>query len=74
MMSVFDYFKPVSSWTAEDLKSFLDRSAPGELQLIDVRQPNEYKGGHLPGAILIPLGDLPDRLNELDPAKPTLTY
>ncbi len=73
-MSVFDYFKPVSSWTVEQLKEFLDRSAPGELQLVDVRQPGEYEREHLPGAELIPLGDLSDRINELDPAKPTLAY
>ncbi|MFN3491177.1 MAG: rhodanese-like domain-containing protein [Anaerolineales bacterium] len=33
--------------------------------VIDVRQPNEYNQGHINGAKLIPLGELPSRLNEL---------
>jgi len=73
-MSVFDYFKSVSAWTVEELKEFLERSGPGELQLIDVRQPGEYAREHLPGAELVPPSDLPERMAELDPAKPTLAY
>lgn len=38
-------------------------------QLVDVRQPEEVADGSLPGAINIPLGELPDRLGELDPAR-----
>ncbi len=33
--------------------------------LLDVRQPDEYRDGHIPGATLIPLGELPRRLDEL---------
>ncbi len=33
--------------------------------LLDVRQPEEYRDGHIPGASLIPLGELPRRANEL---------
>ena len=33
--------------------------------LIDVRQPEEFKSGHVPGAKLIPLGELNRRINEL---------
>ncbi len=35
-------------------------------QLVDVREPDEVATGMLPGAIHIPLGDLPHRLGELD--------
>jgi rhodanese-related sulfurtransferase len=45
-----------------------------EYNLLDVRQPKEYEGGHLPGAKLIPLGELKDRLSEVDPNKPTIVY
>ncbi len=38
-------------------------------QLIDVREPDEVAGGTLPGAVNIPLGDLPGRVGELDPSK-----
>jgi rhodanese-related sulfurtransferase len=33
--------------------------------LLDVRQPEEYKNGHIPGAKLIPLGELGMRIKEL---------
>jgi adenylyltransferase/sulfurtransferase len=33
--------------------------------LIDVREPWEYESGHLPGAVNIPLGELPQRLAEI---------
>ena len=35
--------------------------------LIDVREPHEYQIARIPGSRLIPLGELPKRLNELDP-------
>ena len=38
-------------------------------QLIDVREPDEVAGGSLPGAVNIPLGDLPSRVGELDQAR-----
>jgi rhodanese-related sulfurtransferase len=33
--------------------------------LVDVRHDHEYEDGHVPGAVLIPLPDLPDRVSEL---------
>ena len=47
---------------------------PDQYNLVDVRQPKEYERGHLPGAKLIPLGELKDRLSEVDPNKPTIIY
>jgi len=38
--------------------------------VVDVREPWEYQQGHIPGAILMPLGQLSSRLNELDLEKP----
>lgn len=35
--------------------------------LVDVREPHEFQIGRIPGARLIPLGDLPKRLHELNP-------
>jgi rhodanese-related sulfurtransferase len=49
-------------------------TSPDEITILDVRQPSEYEGGHLPGAKLIPLPDLTERLNEIDPKKPTMVY
>jgi rhodanese-related sulfurtransferase len=33
--------------------------------LIDVREPDEYEAGHVPGAHLVPLTTVPDRLDEV---------
>jgi len=47
------------------LKARLDHG--DKFQFIDVREPHEYQIASIPGAKLIPLGDLPKRLRELDP-------
>jgi adenylyltransferase/sulfurtransferase len=52
-----------------------DRVEDGEdVQLVDVRQPWEAELASLPGSLLIPLRQLPDRLGELDRARPVITY
>jgi len=73
-MGILDYFRPVSAMTAEKVREFLRNKKPEEYNLVDVRQPKEYERGHIPGARLIPVGELADRLRELDPDKPTITY
>ncbi len=73
-MAVIDYFKPVETMTAEEVRKFLQARDPREYNLIDVRQPREYEQGHIPGARLIPVAELPGRLAELDPNKPTIAY
>lgn len=50
--------------TALDLKAELDQGK--ELLVVDVREPHEYEIARIEGARLVPLGTLPDRLNELD--------
>jgi adenylyltransferase/sulfurtransferase len=49
----------------KEVKERLDRG--DKFQFIDVREPHEYQICSIPGTKLIPLGDLPKRLNELDP-------
>ena len=73
-MDILNYFKPVSTWSAEKIREYLKDNNQDAYHLVDVRTPKEYEKGHLPGARLIPLGELADRLSELDPAKPTLVY
>ncbi len=41
-------------------------------QLIDVREPDEVATGTLPGAVNIPVGQIVDRLDELDPSRPVV--
>lgn len=73
-MSILNYFKPVSTWSPEKIRQFLKEKNPEEFNLVDVRTPKEYEAGHLPGARLIPVGEVADRLSELDPNKPTIVY
>lgn len=40
----------------------------GSVVLVDVRQPDEYDEAHVPGAVLVPLGEVPDRLGEVPEA------
>lgn len=49
----------------KELKERLEHSAE-RVQIIDVRQPGEFELGHLPGATLLPLEELPGRLAEID--------
>jgi glyoxylase-like metal-dependent hydrolase (beta-lactamase superfamily II)/rhodanese-related sulfurtransferase len=45
-----------------------------ELQLVDVRNPGEAEAGMIANAVNISVGQLPERLAELDPRKPTVVY
>jgi rhodanese-related sulfurtransferase len=45
----------------------------GELQILDVREDEEWAAGHIDGAVHIPLGQLPQRIGELDPQRPVIT-
>ena len=51
--------------TAVELKRKMD--AGEDVFILDVREPNEYQINRIPGATLIPLGELPRRYQELDP-------
>ena len=50
--------------TALDLKDEIDQGKP--VVILDVREPHEYEIANIPGAVLVPLGELPARLGELD--------
>lgn len=60
--------------TPDEIKSILDKDKAGEYLLLDVRQPEEYEAGHIPGARLIPLGQLEARQTELDRGKKIIAY
>ncbi len=54
----------IPEMTVQDLKVKLDKKE--KFVLLDVREPHEYEIAKIPGSKLIPLGTLPERLNELD--------
>ncbi len=59
------------AWTVEQLLSQLD--GPNAPLLIDVRESDEYAAWRIPGAVLVPLGELADRLNEIPRDRHILT-
>jgi adenylyltransferase/sulfurtransferase len=58
--------------TATELKQRLD--AGDDIQLIDVRQPDENAFARIPGAKLIPLGEILNRMGELDENRETVIH
>ena len=55
--------------TAAELKSRLDSGE--NIQIIDVREPNEYEIARLPDTKLIPLGQVVNRMSEIDASRAT---
>ena len=55
--------------TAAELEAGL-----GKVTLVDVRNPGEVKLGMIDGARHVPVAELRDRLDELDPQAPTVVY
>ena len=52
----------------------LRRIKSGEVTVIDVRPPEEYRAGHLPGALSVPLPELKKRLAELPKDREIVAY
>jgi adenylyltransferase/sulfurtransferase len=50
--------------TPRELKAALDRG--DNLVVVDVREPQEYQIARIEGAVLIPLGEIPQRYGEID--------
>jgi len=46
----------------------------GAALFLDVRPASAYAAEHIPGALNIPLSELPQRLHELDAQRPIITY
>jgi rhodanese-related sulfurtransferase/rubrerythrin len=77
MATVINYglFKEqIESISSERAREIIFSRELEQFQLIDVRQPGEYAKGHLPGALLIPLGDVTERASELDEDKYAIVY
>ena len=58
--------------TVEELKARLDRKE--KIFILDVREPHEYEVCRLPGSKLIPLGELPTKINELNPVDTIIVH
>jgi rhodanese-related sulfurtransferase len=73
-MKWMQFFTPVSSINWEEAHQLVDQAPDQDVVFLDVRQPKEYARGHLAGAKLVPLGELENRLEELEKDKPIVIY
>ena len=69
---VRSYFHDRDSLEAVSRDELLTRA--GFVTVLDVRPPDEFDLGHLPGAVNIPLRDLEARLAEIDPSQEIVAY
>jgi adenylyltransferase/sulfurtransferase len=58
--------------TATELKQKMDNGE--DIQLIDVREPNEYEIARIPNSKHIPLGQILNRMSEIDPSRETVVH
>lgn len=71
---VNDYLKVKDSLEPVPASELLERVRDDLVTVLDVRPQEEYAAGHLPGAINIPLAELEQHLDELDPAHEIVAY
>jgi rhodanese-related sulfurtransferase len=57
----------ISEASVDELEAALQSGA----RLVDVREPDEYEAGHVPGAVLVPLATVPDSLDQFATDGPT---
>ncbi len=64
-------YSEISRGSLDDAKAALEAETA---VIVDVRSAEAYQGGHIAGAINIPLGELETRLGELDKTQWIITY
>lgn len=62
------------SMEAVDREALVARVRSGEVTVLDVRPEEEYRAGHIPGALSVPLEELERRLAELPPDREIVAY
>ncbi len=58
--------------TATELKRRIDEGV--DIQIIDVREENEFKFARIPNSVHIPLGQVLNRMSEIDPERETVVH
>jgi rhodanese-related sulfurtransferase len=69
-----EYFERRGAMEAVAGDELLRRVRAGEVTVLDVRPPEEYRAGHIPGALSIPVGELEARLEELPRKREVVAY
>jgi rhodanese-related sulfurtransferase/DNA-binding transcriptional ArsR family regulator len=68
------YFHDRDSLEAVSRDELLQQTRAGLVTVLDVRPPDEFALGHLPGAVNIPLRELEARLADFDPSQEIVAY
>jgi rhodanese-related sulfurtransferase len=69
-----EYFEARGAMEAIEGDELLRRVKAGEVTVLDVRPAEEYRAGHIPGALSIPVGELKARLRELPKDRDVVAY
>jgi rhodanese-related sulfurtransferase len=69
-----EYFEQRGAMEAVEGNELMRRVKSGEVTVLDVRPPEEYRAGHIPGALSIPVGELKARLKELPKDREVIAY
>lgn len=55
-------------------EELLERAREGLVTILDVRPPEEYASGHLPNALNVPIAELEEQLDQLNPEQEIIAY
>jgi rhodanese-related sulfurtransferase len=69
-----EYFERRGAMEAVETHELLRRVKSGEVTVLDVRPVEEYRAGHIPGALSVPVGKLKARLKELPKGREIVAY
>ncbi len=68
------YFESPAEMEQVDMGELVRRLEAGDVTLLDVRPDDEYRAGHIPGAVSIPMEELDRRLAEVPRDRPVIAY
>jgi rhodanese-related sulfurtransferase len=68
------YFDKREAMEAVEGEELMRRVRKGEVTVLDVRPAEEYRAGHIPGALSVPVGELKARIRELPKGRDIVAY
>ncbi len=71
---VRDFYEDPDGLEGVDVETLDQRVREGSVIVLDVRPPDEYAAGHIPGAISLPIPELEERLRELPRDREIVAY
>jgi rhodanese-related sulfurtransferase/rubrerythrin len=74
LFKIADIFTKVDAISADEARKLIADKSKTAVEVVDVREPAEYREKHLPGALLLPLSGLPDNMHKLNADGTVITY